>query len=165
MNVHYNTSLTVLFFQKSVGACTDHFLRGLQTDFPATIPTVFKTGDKLVSGSSLSESRATSRRTSVSEDASTCSIPLIENSTQLWEDETRCVMCGYTRDTDSGPCSALSAVQVSRCMSKLQPENSVFQNMKEEHKKDLSIEGFCYACRNLVKDSVSVLVTCFRIWF
>ncbi|XP_064116959.1 cytoplasmic tRNA 2-thiolation protein 2-like isoform X2 [Macrobrachium nipponense] len=85
----------------SIITCTEQFVMGLQKEFPATIPTIFRTGDKLVSTSS---------------EISKCSTPELNgyNETNF---SSICAMCGLILDTMQSESSAVHATLVSQRLS------------------------------------------------
>ncbi|XP_042866004.1 cytoplasmic tRNA 2-thiolation protein 2-like [Penaeus japonicus] len=90
---------------QSITSCTEDFVMGLQKDFPATIPTIFRTGDKLMSSSS-EQSRRTTPEPVVG--VSSCN--------------EICVLCGSDLDTEQGEASAVHAILVSQDLSKRKVE-------------------------------------------
>lgn len=84
----------------SITSCTEDFVKSLQRDFPATIPTIFRTGDKLVSSSSEQSRRTTPEPVN---GAGSCS--------------ELCVLCGSDLDTVQGEASAVHAILVSQDLS------------------------------------------------
>ncbi|KAG7168336.1 Cytoplasmic tRNA 2-thiolation protein 2-A-like [Homarus americanus] len=90
----------------SIVSCTEEFILGLQKDFPATIPTVFRTGDKLMSTSSGSSKCSTP---DVNGDSGSKSTANVNNDP--------CVMCGSQIDTGQCEASAFIATLVSQKLS------------------------------------------------
>ena len=95
------TVLTVFFVylqlssKASIGRLTEEFVVKLQTDFPGTISTLFRIGDKLKS-----------------------------NSSNLKEQEdSLCLIC-HSKIEDSPPCSAYSARMISQTISQNGPNGS-----------------------------------------
>ncbi|MPC17619.1 Cytoplasmic tRNA 2-thiolation protein 2-A [Portunus trituberculatus] len=87
----------------SIASCTEEFVRSLQNDFPATIPTIFRTGDKLVSTTTQAEKEHDSSADSLTSD-------------------DFCALCGSTLDTEKGEASALHATVVSQKYSSKRPQ-------------------------------------------
>lgn len=85
----------------SIISCTEQFVMGLQKEFPATIPTIFRTGDKLVSTSS---------------EISKCSTPEL-NGYHETNFPSVCAMCGLILDTMQSESSAVHATLVSQRLS------------------------------------------------
>lgn len=75
---------------ESITQCTEQFVLGLQKEFPSTIPTIFRTGDKLGSGNKLDNDSS---------------------------NNDYCSLCGRFIDTDQGLASALHATVVSQQLS------------------------------------------------
>ncbi|CAL4122848.1 unnamed protein product, partial [Meganyctiphanes norvegica] len=75
---------------ESIGQCTEKFVLGLQSEFPSTIPTIFRTGDKLASENKMDSESGSN---------------------------DNCALCGRILDTDQGLASALHATVVSQQMS------------------------------------------------
>lgn len=101
----------------SITKCSDNFLRGIQEEFPATVPTVFRTGDKLrpsttTTTNSLGSSRCSSTL-SVSGDTQVDLKSRSELEPKMNLEREPCVLCRLPLDTDQGPASALKATEVS----------------------------------------------------
>lgn len=97
--------------------CSDNFLQGLQEEFPATVPTVFRTGDKLkpsttTTTNSLGSSRCSSTL-SVSGDSQVDLKSRSELEPKMNLEREPCVLCRLPLDTNQGPASALKATEVS----------------------------------------------------
>ena len=78
----------------SIVSCTEEFVRGLQKDFPATVPTIFRTGDKLVA---------------MNVEAGKEHDPSGDSN----RSENLCALCALHLDTEKGEASALHATVVS----------------------------------------------------
>lgn len=104
----------------SIASCTEEFVRGLQKEFPATIPTIFRTGDKLVS-----------LKVQVDEEPDPCADPT--------RSEDSCALCASNLDTVKGEASALHATVISQeYISKRSQEIS--QQKAGEMKHDVSFQ-------------------------
>lgn len=90
----------------SITSCAKEFVLGLQKDFPATIPTVFRTGDKLVS---TYPDCGKSSSTSLNGDP--------DSDFTVGISSNRCALCGSHLDTGQGEASALHATLVSQKLS------------------------------------------------
>ncbi|XP_068200967.1 cytoplasmic tRNA 2-thiolation protein 2 [Palaemon carinicauda] len=103
----------------SIISCTEQFVMGLQKEFPATIPTIFRTGDKLVSTST---------------EMSKCSTPELNDHIDTdFSPIMLCVMCGLQLDTLQSESSAVQATIVSQRLSRIvapttKPEESVAED-------------------------------------
>ncbi|KAK4298079.1 hypothetical protein Pmani_029553 [Petrolisthes manimaculis] len=102
----------------SIIKCTEDFLRGLQAEFPSTIPTVFRTGDKLQlsTNNSLGNSRCSSTL-SVRGESEVDHRTNTEVNPKMKLERESCVLCKLPLDTDQGAASALKATQVSLRLS------------------------------------------------
>lgn len=90
----------------SITSCAKEFVLGLQKEFPATIPTIFRTGDKLVSTSpDCSKSSTTNRNGDPG------------NDSRIGISSNLCAMCGSQLDTGQSEASALHATLVSQRLS------------------------------------------------
>lgn len=124
----------------SVFRLTGEFVNGLQENFPATVSTVWRTGDKI-------ESRPRARALAAGPSSS-----------------SRCRMCGSPLDTvDVEPCSAVAALRLTRDVSRLgvaEDAESTTSDVADTH--DVSSSNFCYACQALVRqgDTSSLSVLC-----
>ncbi|KAF2348294.1 Cytoplasmic tRNA 2-thiolation protein 2, partial [Trinorchestia longiramus] len=142
--LHYNRLMDVPFVDctydnKTVTGCTHNFLSGLQAEFPSTIPTVFRTGDKLLAydykdslTSSLSDLSVASPApptpveesdVSAASSESRSSIlsvlsknPLAQSSSL--SSKTYCGFCHSILDTNQPEASAMAATIVSQRLSK-----------------------------------------------
>uniref|UniRef100_L7M1D3 Cytoplasmic tRNA 2-thiolation protein 2 n=1 Tax=Rhipicephalus pulchellus TaxID=72859 RepID=L7M1D3_RHIPC len=122
----------------SVFRLTAAFVNGLQENFPATVSTVWRTGDKI-------ESRP--RALAAGQGSS-----------------SRCRMCGSPLDTvDVEPCSAVAALQLTRDISRLRLEEDAKSTTYDvADTLDVSSSTFCYACQALVRqgDASALSVLC-----
>ena len=143
------------FFQgPSIISCTKNFLHGLQEDFPATIPTVFRTGNKLTSAC-------------IDDDL----------------DSNDCILCKNVKDTSQTEASALFATIISQKFSNpIKNEetkitvngldNNCSQNTNSDSccnscdcqsktstsmTKESLDASLCYSCRIIIKELVSLL--------
>ena len=109
----------------TVRGCTRNFLSGLQENFPSTVPTVFRTGDKLLPYSADIRS---SRKNSISSNAP-ITTTLVSPSTNIATSNvdgqsviasnTDCHLCKAPLDTDQPTASALEATKLSGRLSTL----------------------------------------------
>ena len=108
----------------------------MQNEFPATIPTIFRTGDKLVSATTQVEKGHDS------------------NADSLTSDDDFCALCGSSLDTEKGEASALHATIVSQKYSSKRPQeiNAVPAQGcgKEKNDGEISLDpggGMCGCAR------------------
>nr|XP_045625547.1 cytoplasmic tRNA 2-thiolation protein 2-A-like [Procambarus clarkii]XP_045625548.1 cytoplasmic tRNA 2-thiolation protein 2-A-like [Procambarus clarkii]XP_045625549.1 cytoplasmic tRNA 2-thiolation protein 2-A-like [Procambarus clarkii]XP_045625550.1 cytoplasmic tRNA 2-thiolation protein 2-A-like [Procambarus clarkii]XP_045625551.1 cytoplasmic tRNA 2-thiolation protein 2-A-like [Procambarus clarkii]XP_045625552.1 cytoplasmic tRNA 2-thiolation protein 2-A-like [Procambarus clarkii] len=90
----------------SIASCTEEFVRGLQKEFPATVPTIFRTGDKLTSSSLDNSKHSTPDMNSDS-----------TSDTRVDLSSKHCVLCCSPVDTGQGEASAFCATLVSQKLS------------------------------------------------
>ncbi|KAK7084126.1 Cytoplasmic tRNA 2-thiolation protein 2 [Halocaridina rubra] len=124
---------------KSITACTEDFVMGLQKEFPATIPTIFRTGDKLISTLS---------------DTSKCSTPDLNGRANGDTSYHLCALCGLNLDTIQSDSSAVNATLVSQNLSAM----DLSGNEKSDvtfHKTDLISTNISDNSSNTEKSSVS----------
>lgn len=137
-NVHRNvrfrvqtTPSTGREARASVARLTGEFVNGLQENFPATVSTVWRTGDKI-------GSRPRARAAATASSSTSC-----------------CRLCGSPLDTvNVEPCSAVAALQLTREVSRLRVEDAEARTSDEAGVRDVSL-AFCYACQALVGQSDS----------
>ncbi|KAK8786904.1 hypothetical protein V5799_023321 [Amblyomma americanum] len=116
----------------SISRLTGNFVNGLQEDFPATVSTVWRTGDKI-------GSRPRARGASNS-----------------------CRLCLSSLDTvDVAPCSAVAALQLTRDVSRLRVEDAEMSCGVASDSADVSLV-FCYACQALVTQGDSTALSVLR---
>lgn len=100
----------------SIVSCTEEFVLGLQKEFPATVPTIFRTGDKLVSTSS---------------DCSKCSTPSLNGDADCESEmdlsTASCALCCSPLDTGQSEASAFYATVVSEKLSASTSVTHAFQ--------------------------------------
>ncbi|KAK8733987.1 hypothetical protein OTU49_006286, partial [Cherax quadricarinatus] len=100
----------------SIVSCTEEFVLGLQKEFPATVPTIFRTGDKLVSTSS---------------DCSKCSTPSLNGDdgceSEMDLSNASCALCCSPLDTEQSEASAFYATVVSEKLSASTSVTHAFQ--------------------------------------
>uniref|UniRef100_A0A131YMR6 Cytoplasmic tRNA 2-thiolation protein 2 n=1 Tax=Rhipicephalus appendiculatus TaxID=34631 RepID=A0A131YMR6_RHIAP len=122
----------------SVFRLTAEFVNGLQENFPATVSTVWRTGDKI-------ESRPRALAAGLGS-------------------SSRCRMCGSPLDTvDVEPCSAVAALQLTRDISRLRlAEDAKSTTSDAADTVDVSSPTFCFACEALVRqgDASALSVLC-----
>lgn len=113
----------------SVARLTAKFVNGLQENFPATVSTVWRTGDKI-------ESRPRARALAAG---------------PSWS--SRCRLCDSPLDTvDVEPCSAVAALQLTRDISRLRvAEDAKFTTSDVADNFQVASSIFCYACQALVR--------------
>lgn len=113
----------------SISRLTEKFVNGLQEDFPATVSTVWRTGDKI-------GSRPRARGASNS-----------------------CRLCLSSLDTvDVAPCSAVAALQLTRKMSRLHVEDAKTTSEVANSSGDVNLV-LCYACQALVTQGDSTALS------
>uniref|UniRef100_A0A0P4W686 Cytoplasmic tRNA 2-thiolation protein 2 n=1 Tax=Scylla olivacea TaxID=85551 RepID=A0A0P4W686_SCYOL len=112
----------------SIASCTEEFVRCLQKDFPATIPTIFRTGDKLVSTTETAKEH--------------------DSSADSFTNDDFCALCASNLDTEKGEASALNATVVSQKYSSKRPQEILQQNAVpvQECSKDPG-GGMCHCAR------------------
>ncbi|RXG60741.1 Cytoplasmic tRNA 2-thiolation protein 2 [Armadillidium vulgare] len=117
-------------------SCTRAFIHNLQEEFFSTVPTVFRTGSKLVRG----------------KDA--------ENETEGLEGDV-CSFCGLKRDTGKGgSSSALNSIKLSKKLTENQFMKGAVDNQDDFADNLLDDEEnevynlFCYGCANLMQELV-----------
>lgn len=93
----------------SIASCTEEFVRSLQKDFPATISTIFRTGDKLVSATTQADKE-------------------YDSSADSLTNGDFCALCASSLDTEKGEASALHATVVSQKYSSKRPQEILQQN-------------------------------------
>ncbi|RXG60736.1 Cytoplasmic tRNA 2-thiolation protein 2 [Armadillidium vulgare] len=115
-------------------SCTRAFIHNLQEEFFSTVPTVFRTGSKLVRG----------------KDA--------ENETEGLEGDV-CSFCGLKRDTGKGgSSSALNSIKLSKKLTENQFMKGAVDNQDDFADNLLDDEEnevynlFCYGCANLMQE-------------
>lgn len=115
------TPSTACDYRASIARLTGKFVNGLQEDFPATVSTVWRTGDKIAS-----RSRAGTASSS-------------------------CRLCGSPLDTvEVAPCSAVAALELTRHISRLRVADAQpAPEMPDSDEKVSRI--FCYSCQALVR--------------
>lgn len=115
------TPSTACDYRASIARLTGKFVNGLQEDFPATVSTVWRTGDKIASRSC----------------AGTAS--------------SSCRLCGSPLDTEEvAPCSAVAALELTRHISRLRVADAQpTPEMPDSDEKISRI--FCYSCQALVR--------------
>lgn len=116
----------------NITACTEEFVQGLQKEFPATIPTIFRTGDKLVAVKVQGNKRHS-------------------NNGYLHEDDDFCALCASKLDTDKGEASALHATIISQKYSSKKPLKTSHDN-EDEVKDDMSVQE---ACKEITNGEIS----------
>lgn len=105
----------------SIARLTGTFVNGLQEDFPATVSTVWRTGDKIASRSCA--------RTAASS----------------------CRLCGSPLDTlEVAPCSAVAALELTRDISRLRVADAEPKSDVPDSDEKVS-RVFCYSCQALVR--------------
>ncbi|XP_076053762.1 cytosolic thiouridylase subunit 2 isoform X2 [Oratosquilla oratoria] len=93
--VDYIDSPTLEIQGPSISSCTKSFIMGLQSEFPATVPTIFRTGNKLVGDT--------------------------ETKGKEEEMDTVCLLCRSSVDTYRKEASALYATKISHLFSRTRP--------------------------------------------
>ncbi|KAB7496146.1 Cytoplasmic tRNA 2-thiolation protein 2-A [Armadillidium nasatum] len=120
----------------SIVSCTRAFIHNLQEEFFSTVPTVFRTGSKLVRGKEA------------------------ENENEGLEGDV-CSFCGLKRDTGKGgSSSALNSIKLSKKLTENQFMKGVIDNQDDfSDKENLIDDGesevynlFCYGCANLMQE-------------
>ncbi|XP_077295307.1 cytoplasmic tRNA 2-thiolation protein 2-like [Arctopsyche grandis] len=126
----------------SIQSLTKQFVNNLQNNFPATIPTVLRTGDKIDNSSNV-----------------------------VQDDDFQCVLCQSALDTQVIPCSAIEATIFSRetsnnvvvCIKdqavaaeeKSCSNCSCKSSANEVRRED--VDAFtCYSCQLIIKDIINV---------
>lgn len=120
----------------SIDRLTEDFVSGLQADFPFTVSTIFRTGDKL----SVKE---------VSEDVATCAlcgVPMSVNPTLLSTLTDSVSSVKLDTDAKNTPQSASDCC--GGCGSRCSSSSSEQMLSKED-----ILDTFCYGCRLTLKDS------------
>ncbi|KAH6934312.1 hypothetical protein HPB50_022904 [Hyalomma asiaticum] len=113
-------------FRASVARLTGEFVNGLQENFPATVSTVWRTGDKIVS-------RPRARAVAAGRSSS-------------------CRLCRSPLDTvDADPCSAVAALQLTRDISRLRVAEGTTSSASDVVDTPDVSSTLCYACQALVR--------------
>lgn len=149
---HHHTNNTIR-------GCTHNFLSGLQEGFPSTIPTVFRTGDKLLgysgpapssrSSSVLSLPAASSATVTAHSPDTVNSINGSNNHRHVACDESDtfaiglCELCHLTLDTNQPTASALEATVLSLKLSKAPCGSSSENDSREKNSGSKVSERDC----------------------
>lgn len=122
----------------SIDRLTEDFVSGLQADFPFTVSTIFRTGDKL----SVKD---------VSDDVAACAlcgVPMSVDPTLLSTLTDSVSSVKLNTDDENTPQSASSSDCCGGCSSGCSTSSS-----EQELTKENILDTFCYGCRLTFKDS------------